>query len=141
ISIGDGGNANDVGNGHVDDWFTTNEGGNGQDISQNLLGSILRIDVDRDEPYTVPRDNPFVTGPGLDEIWAYGFRNPYRMSFDMAGERMLLVGDAGQELWEEVSRVVRSGNFGWNVREGTHCFDPAHPTEAPDGCPDTDLST
>ncbi|HEX6748679.1 MAG TPA: PQQ-dependent sugar dehydrogenase [Longimicrobium sp.] len=141
ISLGDGGNANDVGPGHVEDWYLANEGGNGQDVAGNLLGSILRIDVDEGQPYAIPPDNPFVDVPGLDEIWAYGFRNPYRISFDMAGEHMLLAADAGQELWEEVSRVVKKGDFGWNVREGTHCFDPAHPTQAPEECPDVDLAT
>lgn len=93
VSVGDGGGANDVGLGHVEDWYADNAGGNGQDITDNLLGSILRIDVDTGAPYAVPPDNPFVGKDGLDEIWAYGFRNPYRMSFD--GDR-LFAGDAGQ---------------------------------------------
>ena len=135
ISIGDGGNANDVGTGHVEDWFADNAGGNGQDIEQNLLGSILRIDVDRGTPYTIPADNPFVGRRGLDEIWAYGLRNPYRMSFDREGARRLFVGDAGQGLWEEVSIVIRGGNYGWNVREGTHCFDAENNTVVPATCP------
>ena len=83
------------------------------------------------------RDNPFVGGPGLDEIWAYGFRNPYRFSFDMGGTHTtLLVGDAGQELWEEVSLVTRGGNYGWNVKEGTHCFDAEAPTVVAGHLPD-----
>jgi len=141
ISIGDGGGGNDVGTGHADDWYAANAGGNGQDVTQNLLGNILRIDVDGTQPYAIPADNPFVGTAGRDEVWAYGFRNPYRMSFDPGGSHMLLVGDAGQELWEEVSRVVKGGNFGWNVREGTHCFDAAHPTVSPADCPDTDPTT
>lgn len=141
ISIGDGGGGNDVAAGHVDDWYAANAGGNGQDITQNLMGNILRIDVDGAQPYDVPGDNPFANRDGLDEVWAYGFRNPYRMSFDPGGTHNLMVGDAGQELWEEVSRVVKGGNFGWNVREGTHCFDAAHPTVSPDTCPDTDALT
>lgn len=123
ISLGDGGPANDAGFGHVADWYQFNEGGNGQDVAENLLGSILRIDVDRGDPYTVPQDNPFVGREGLDEIYAYGLRNPYRMSFDRAGEYGLLAVDPGQELWEEVSIIVKGGNYGWNVKEGTHCFD------------------
>jgi glucose/arabinose dehydrogenase len=80
----------------------------GQDIG-DLLGSILRIDVDRTEggrPYAVPPDNPFINTPGArPEVWAYGLRNPWRMSFDDAtGE--LLVGDVGWELWEMIYRVV-----------------------------------
>ena len=142
ISMGDGGGAHDNNAlGHVADWFDGNAGGNGQDVAQNLLGSILRIDVDGAQPYAVPGDNPFVNRTGLDEIWAYGFRNPYRFSFDMRANRALLVGDAGQELWEEVSVVRRGGNYGWNVREGTHCFDAEAPTTVPASCPLTDPTT
>jgi glucose/arabinose dehydrogenase len=140
ISIGDGGGANDTPLGHVPDWYDFNAGGNGQDIEANLLGNILRIDV-RGMPYSVPMDNPYVGKPGLDEIWAYGFRNPYRFSFDMGGSHALLVGDAGQELWEEVSSVVKGGNYGWNVKEGTHCFDAAAPTVSPSTCPSVDPTT
>jgi glucose/arabinose dehydrogenase len=132
ISLGDGGGANDVGLGHVEDWYADNAGGNGQDITDNLLGSILRIDVDAGAPYAIPTDNPFVGKDGLDEIWAYGFRNPYRISFD--GNR-LFAGDAGQVLWEEVSLVVKGGNYGWNVKEGTHCFDAEDPGVSPAECP------
>jgi glucose/arabinose dehydrogenase len=141
ISIGDGGGADDVGLGHVEDWYTANEGGNGQDIQNNLFGDILRIDVDRGDPYAIPQDNPFTAAPGCadgcDETWAYGFRNPYRMSFDRGGNHDLFVGDAGQELWEEVSIAVKRGNFGWNVKEGTHCFSTDNPDESPSECPDT----
>lgn len=98
--------------------------------SQNpglLLGKILRIDVDSAFPYAVPEDNPFVNDPEtLDEIWAIGFRNPWRASFDReTGD--LWVGDVGQVTWEEVSVIpngVGGGNYGWNVKEGTHCFNP-----------------
>jgi glucose/arabinose dehydrogenase len=141
MSIGDGGGADDVGLGHVEDWYEANEGGNGQDIQQNLLGDILRIDVDRGAPYAIPADNPFAGTPGCsdgcDETWAYGLRNPYRMSFDMGGSRELFVGDAGQNLWEEVSIAVKGGNFGWNVKEGAHCFSTDNPDETPTECPDT----
>jgi glucose/arabinose dehydrogenase len=141
ISIGDGGGADDVGLGHVEDWYTANEGGNGQDIENNLFGDILRIDVNGGVPYAIPADNPFAAAPGCadgcDETWAYGFRNPYRMSFDRGGNHDLFVGDAGQELWEEVSIAVKRGNFGWNVKEGTHCFSTDNPDESPSECPDT----
>ena len=140
ISLGDGGGADDVGLGHVEDWYAANEGGNGQDIQHNLLGDILRIDVDRGAPYAIPAENPFTGTPGCadgcDETWAYGFRNPYRFSFDMGGSRDLFVGDSGQNLWEEVSIAVNGGNFGWNVKEGAHCFSTADPEETPDECPD-----
>ncbi|NJK85753.1 MAG: PQQ-dependent sugar dehydrogenase [Bacteroidales bacterium] len=130
ISLGDGGGGDDVAAGHVEDWYEFNAGGNGQDIELNLLGSILRIDVDGEEPYAVPSDNPFVEGEGLDEIYAYGFRNPYRFSFDMEGGNEMYVGDAGQELWEEVSIVESGKNYGWNVKEGTHCFSAENPQKS-----------
>jgi uncharacterized repeat protein (TIGR03806 family) len=92
----------------------------GQDCS-DLLSSILRIDVDHPEPgrgYRVPDDNPFVKLPGVrPEIWAFGFRNPWKMSIDHAtGD--LWVGDVGWELWEMIDRVERGGNYGWSVMEG-----------------------
>lgn len=135
ISIGDGGGANDVGLGHVEDWYADNGGGNGQDTEQNLLGNILRIDIDHGSPYGIPSDNPFVGRPGRDEIFAYGLRNPYRMSFDMKGGHRLFAGDAGQGLWEEVSIIERGGNYGWNVLEGTHCFDAENNRVSPPDCP------
>ncbi|GLC27785.1 PQQ-dependent sugar dehydrogenase [Roseisolibacter agri] len=142
ISIGDGGGRDDDNPlGHVPDWYPDNAGGNGQDITQNLLGNILRIDVDRGAPYAIPQDNPFVGRPGLDEIWAYGFRNPYRFAFDTKHGGTLLVGDAGQELWEEVSVAERGANYGWNVKEGTHCFDAEAPTVVPATCPTVDPTT
>jgi len=138
ISIGDGGGANDTPVGHVQDWYLANAGGNGQDVDSNLWGSILRIDINNGTPYGIPPDNPFVGRPGFDEIYAYGFRNPYRMSFDMSGSRKLYVGDAGQVLYEEVSIVEKGGNYGWNVKEGTHCFNAATPLVPFATCPDVD---
>lgn len=145
ISFGDGGGADDNQMGHVSDWYDDNEGGNAQNVEENLLGKILRIDVDAGDPFQIPGDNPFAGGDGLDEIYAYGLRNPYRFSFDIGGEHGLLVGDAGQNRYEEVSQVQLGGNYGWNVMEGTHCFDAenpdAHvtdcPTEVGDGHPDS----
>jgi glucose/arabinose dehydrogenase len=136
VALGDGGGANDVDPGHVDDWYDANAGGNGQDIAANLLGSILRLDVNSGDPYGVPADNPFVgQANALPEIYAYGFRNPYSFSFDrQTGE--LYAADAGQDLWEEVDRVVKGGNYGWNVKEGAHCFNAANPSSPLDGCPD-----
>ena len=131
ISLGDGGAANDVGAGHSDV-------GNGQDRT-NLLGSILRIDVDGQEPYGIPPDNPFVSDADAaaghrPEIWAYGFRNPFRMGFDpQTGD--LFVGDVGQALWEEVSLLGAGGNYGWRIREGLHCFSPSSPGSPPAECP------
>lgn len=92
----------------------------GQDVS-NLLSCILRIDVDHvdgDRQYRVPPDNPFLNVPGArPEIWAFGFRNPWRMSIDReTGD--LWVGDVGWQLWEMIYRVERGGNYGWPVMEG-----------------------
>jgi glucose/arabinose dehydrogenase len=125
ISVGDGGGANDTDEGHV-------EGGNGQDITENLLGGILRIDVDNTEDYGIPQDNPFVDVEGFDEIYAFGLRNPYRFSFDPEGN--IIVADAGQELYEEINVIEKGGNYGWNIREGAHCFDPNNPETPPAAC-------
>lgn len=122
LAIGDGGSGGDTAAGHVSDWYATNAGGNGQDVYANLLGNILRLDVNGAQPYAIPADNPFVNRPGRDEIYAYGFRNPYRFSFDMGGSHQLFSGDAGQVLYEEIDIVTKGGNYGWNVKEGTHCF-------------------
>jgi len=138
ISIGDGGGANDSPVGHVPDWYLVNAGGNGQDVEANLLGNVLRLDMDAGMPYGVPSDNPFVGTVGLDEIYAYGFRNPYRMSFDMGGSHRLFLGDAGQILYEEVDIVEKGGNYGWNVKEGTHCFSTATPGTSLSECPTVD---
>ena len=86
-----------------------------------MLSSILRIDVNRSESgksYRIPPDNPFVNTPGVrPEIWAFGFRNPWKMSFDRkSGD--LWVGDVGWELWEMIYKVKRGGNYGWSVMEG-----------------------
>lgn len=138
IAIGDGGAANDVAPGHVEDWYPVNAGGNGQDITANLFGNILRLDIDHGSPYAIPADNPFVNKTGRDEIYAYGFRNPFRFSFDMSGSHELFAGDAGQVLWEEVSVVKKGGNYGWNVKEGTHCFNAANNLTTLPNCPDRD---
>ena len=104
--------------------------GYGQSRSE-LLGSILRLDVSNATGYSIPPTNPFVGQAGVrEEIWSYGLRNPWRFSFDRANGD-LYVADVGQDLWEEVSVVSaadgagRGTNFGWNITEGTHCFEPA----------------
>jgi glucose/arabinose dehydrogenase len=141
ISIGDGGNKNDIGPGHVEDWYSVNAGGNGQDIEKNLMGNILRIDVNSSsngKNYAIPSDNPFVGKPGLDEIYAYGFRNPFRFSFDMSGSRRLFSMDAGQSRYEEINVVEKGGNYGWNVKEGTECFNAADEFAEVESCPSVD---
>jgi glucose/arabinose dehydrogenase len=137
ISIGDGGAANDVAPGHVEDWYSFNAGGNGQDIEANLMGNVLRIDVNGN-PYSIPPDNPFVNKPGLDEIWAYGLRNPYRFSFDMGGDKRMFLGDAGQSRYEEVDVITKGGNYGWNVKEGFECFNAASNLQEVEDCPGVD---
>ena len=111
--LGDGGGEND-------------QFGNGQNL-QTLLGKVLRIDVNSTSgslQYGIPADNPFVNGGGLPEIWAYGFRNPWRFSFDTPTKR-LFIGDVGQNRFEEVNLGQKGGNFGWSIMEGLHCFNPS----------------
>ncbi|HEX6334828.1 MAG TPA: PQQ-dependent sugar dehydrogenase [Flavisolibacter sp.] len=139
IAIGDGGGANDVAPGHVEDWYPVNQGGNAQNIEANLFGKILRIDVNSGNPYGIPADNPFVGKPGLDEIYAYGLRNPFRFSFDMGGFHDLIAGDAGQLLYEEIDLIEKGGNYGWNVKEGNHCFNAASNLTTFATCPNKDV--
>jgi glucose/arabinose dehydrogenase len=118
---GDGGGANDP----------LNSGQNGL----SLLGKVLRLDVRGDDfpldptrNYAIPANNPFVGNPNvLDEIWALGLRNPYRFCFD-SGSGDLYIADVGQNCWEEIDyQPASSGggeNYGWRIREGSHCFDP-----------------
>jgi glucose/arabinose dehydrogenase len=113
IALGDGGAADDP---HQ----------NGQNLGV-LLGKVLRIDVDSRSPgrnYGVPKDNPFVGQQGArPEIWCYGVRNPWRISFDRQ-TGVLWCGDVGQNIWEEISILRRGGNYGWSRREGFHAFGP-----------------
>ena len=133
IATGDGGSGGDPQN-------------NSQNIN-NLLGNILRIDIDGDDfasntrNYAVPPDNPFVDAAGADEIWAYGLRNPYRTSFDRrTGD--LWIGDVGQNAREEIDLLpnfsLGGENFGWRVREGSRCFDNGQTNGNPP-CSDSSL--
>jgi len=138
MGVGDGGNKNDVGDGH-------GAIGNGQNV-HTIQGSICRIDplapsaapatanlVSTNKRYRVPVDNPFVGLDGLHEIFAYGFRNPFRFSFEQA-TGLLIVADVGQDHVEEIDLVVKGGNYGWNLKEGTFRFNPV------DGSDSTDLT-
>jgi glucose/arabinose dehydrogenase len=112
IGMGDGGSAGDPNN-------------NGQSLD-TLLGKILRVDVDHGSPYAIPKDNPFASGGGRPEIFAYGLRNPWRFSFDhQTGD--LYIADVGQNQWEEIDYLParyngQPANFGWNRREGLHPY-------------------
>ncbi len=124
IGVGDGGSEGDP-------------NGNGQNRSI-LLGKILRIDVNSQSNgrnYGIPADNPFVgnTDGFLEEIYAYGLRNPWRFSFDPATGQ-LWVGDVGQDRLEEIDLVEKGKNYGWNTMEGTLCYNP------PSGCNGTGLT-
>ncbi|CAN5461859.1 hypothetical protein BH18VER1_BH18VER1_17210 [soil metagenome] len=145
IALGDGGAGNDVGDGHTPNL------GNGRDTS-NVLGSILRIDplapsltagsadaVSANGRYRVPRTNPFVGAAGVDEIFAYGFRNPFRFSFDAATDR-LIVGDVGQNTIEEVDIVERGRNYGWNRKEGSFLLNSSNGSISPDLNPNPDFT-
>lgn len=118
IAIGDGGAGNDP---H----------GNGQNL-QTLLGKILRIDVDSQSPglkYGIPKDNPFLNQLAnnkpiaLPEIYCYGLRNVWRMSFDRQ-DGQFWIADVGQNLWEEINLGAKGANYGWNLREAKHPFAP-----------------
>ncbi len=107
IGFGDGGGAGD-------------RDGNSQN-KNNLLGAMLRIDVSGDSGYTIPADNPFAQVNGRAEVYAWGLRNPWRWSFDrQTGD--LWLADVGQDKWEEINRIQLGGNYGWNIREGEHCY-------------------
>jgi glucose/arabinose dehydrogenase len=115
IATGDGGGAGDK----------HGKTGNGQN-RRNLLGKILRIDVNK-QPYGVPADNPFVNTPDVrPEIYAYGLRNPWRISFDRQTGQ-LFAGDVGQNKYEEVNIITKGGNYGWRIREGFHPYDEDQP--------------
>src|SRR5581483_10550151 len=119
LAIGDGGAANDSGNGHI---VST---GNAQALSV-IMGKMLRIDPNGNNSangkYGIPADNPFVNTAGAaKEIFAYGLRNPYKFSFDPANGH-LIEGDVGQNNVEEVNTITSGGDYGWPIKEGTFLF-------------------
>ncbi|HEY6166970.1 MAG TPA: PQQ-dependent sugar dehydrogenase [Verrucomicrobiae bacterium] len=130
IAIGDGGGQRDSAENH-------GPTGNGQN-KDVLLGKILRIDVDKKDAgreYGVPRDNPFAKGGGRPEIFSYGHRNPWGVSFDRGGRHELFEAEVGENMWEEINVIRRGGNYGWRLREGPAAFDPANPLKPPEETP------
>src|SRR5262249_38720588 len=111
-------------------YITTGDGGVQHDPDGNarntndLRGKVLRIDVDKragaDVQYDTPADNPFKGGGGRPEVFAYGFRNPWRMSLDRANGDIWL-GDVGQNAYEDIEHVKKGESHGWNVKEGLSC--------------------
>jgi glucose/arabinose dehydrogenase len=139
IAFGDGGVSHGIGKQVVWEAFNVPaEGLTWDGLAQDresLFGKILRIDVDRGFPgYAIPPDNPFVRGGGKPEIWAWGFRNPYRIAFDRNSSSDLYVTAVGETLWESAYRVREPANFGWPLMEATHCVDRLHPRQPPEQC-------
>lgn len=131
-ALGDGGNANDVGSGHIAGT------GNAQSLSV-IMGKMLRIDPHGNNSangkYGIPADNPFVNTTGAaPEIYAYGLRNPYKFSFDPASGK-LIEGDVGQNEVEEVNVITKGANYGWGVKEGTFLFDKSTGLDNPVNSP------
>ncbi|MFT4726156.1 MAG: glucose/arabinose dehydrogenase [Granulosicoccus sp.] len=139
IGFGDGGGIHGVGPETLNDAYNVPKNrlswdSTAQDL-QSLFGKILRIDVDHGYPgYAIPEKNPLVNSLGKDEIYAWGFRNPYRLSFDSNGSSTFYITAVAETLWEAVYQVSEPGNYGWPVREGTHCFDRTRPLDPPDFC-------
>ena len=113
-----------------DGYLYIGAGGN-EEHAQNtykLNNAFIRLDVDSAVPYAIPPDNPYVNGGGAPEVFAKGFRNPFRWSFDLQGR--LLAGDVGSSLYEEINHVQSGGNYGWPITEGFICREP--PCDDPD---------
>lgn len=137
FSLGDGGGGRD---GMQHSPPTHGPIGHGQSI-EVFWGKVHRIDVDSGSPYAIPSDNPFANTDGLDEIYAYGFRNPYRFSFDSrpGGDGRLILADVGERGFEEIDFVEAGGNYGWVIKEGLHCFDPLNPNTPLASCNESGL--
>ncbi|HVY06771.1 MAG TPA: PQQ-dependent sugar dehydrogenase [Burkholderiales bacterium] len=144
IGFGDGGISHGIGKEIIWEAFNVPAealtwDGLAQD-KDSLFGKILRIDVDHGFPgYAIPRDNPFAKSGGRPEIYAWGFRNPFRIEFDRQ-EDSFFVTAVAETLWESAYRVRGPGNFGWPLMEASHCVDRLHPRQPPASCPDHDPS-
>lgn len=114
VGVGDGGYTDTVANSHL-------PLGHSQD-KETLLGTVLRLDVDQEEKIAAA-GNPFLGSDGRDEIFALGLRNPYRFSFDAAGDNQLFLGDVGHDSREEINLITKGANYGWPLQEGSGCFD------------------
>ncbi len=147
VGLGDGGGAHGVPDVYIspenssEDPFKIPKRFHGYDrYAQDtslLYGKILRIDVDHGHPgYAIPPTNLFRgKEEGRDEIYAWGFRNPFRISFDRSGNGDLFVSGVGESFWETIYLVDRQGNYGWATREGTHCYERARAFDPPEDCP------
>jgi glucose/arabinose dehydrogenase len=139
IGMGDSGASHGIGKAVVWEAFDVPaEGLNWDHLAQDkhsLYGKILRIDVDHGFPgYAIPNGNPMNASQGRPEIWAWGFRNPYRMAFDRNGSGDLYVTAIAETLWEAAYRIRGPGNFGWPLMEGSHCVDRLAPRKPPAQC-------
>jgi glucose/arabinose dehydrogenase len=142
IGLGDSGASHGIGKKVVLEAFDVPVEALGWDhLAQDrdsLYGKVLRIDVNHGYPgYAIPQDNPFVGRAGRDEIWAWGLRNPFRIAFDREDGDFYVTAVA-ETLWEAVYRVHGPGNYGWPIREGTHCVDRLKPRQPPADCADRD---
>ena len=139
IGLGDSGASHGFGKSVIWDAFSVPAEGLLWDLmaqdKHSLYGKILRIDVDHGYPgYAIPHGNPLNASQGRPEIWAWGFRNPYRMAFDRNGSGDLYVTAIAETLWEATYKVKRPGNFGWPLMEASHCVDRLQPRKPPTQC-------
>jgi len=146
IGFGDGGGIHGVGAETLNDAYSVPKNrlhwdSTAQDL-QSLYGKLLRIDVNAGLPgYAIPSDNPLLGKLGKEEIYAWGFRNPYRISFDPNDSGALYITAVAETLWEAIYRVDKPGNYGWPLKEGTHCFDRTRPLNPPIECAASNTST
>ena len=139
IGFGDGGGIHGVGPETLNDAYSVPQNRLWWDSTaqdpHSFYGKILRIDVDKGLPgYAIPADNPLVNSAGKDEIYAWGFRNPYRLGFDNDGSSTFYITAVAETLWEAIYEVNQPGNYGWPLKEATHCFDRTRPLDPPETC-------